>query len=190
MNRRDRALEHRAANLGYGPDRLSNSSKKLTRLGAGRVGTEENPGVLSRLVRQLERPTSYVADAVLLGLPREAGEADAIYDHALVDSWRSALQLRFAAPWYAKLEVDKTGRAHAHVLAEANACCYELEGKPLESLERLARYLSKAPDDRVRLDDRSARLESEGLYLEARQRAKRNGKQMPRLSFSFGVPRK
>jgi hypothetical protein len=142
------------------------------------------------LERLLEHPAVFVPDVGLLGLPRAAGEAEAIYDTRLVELWGTALRLNFAPPWYARLEVDATGRVHAHLLANASACRFPLEGQPLKRLESFAWYVSKACDDRVRQPDFDARLEGEGLYLEARKRAKRKGESLPRLTFTLGIPRR
>jgi hypothetical protein len=176
MGRHDLALEFRASRGGYPPDRLLDTKRRRVRTARRRLGTDDQPGILTRLVNALELPTCYVIDGVLLGLPIASAKPRALYNAARVDGWRSAIWLEFVEPWWARLEVGETGFVHAHVLAEHGGSRLGLRGQPLRSLGGFANYLAKPHDARG--------LEAETEYLRHRNKA---GKRTPALTFGYGI---
>jgi hypothetical protein len=215
VNNRERARAYRASHGGFGPARLSRGRKKHERRVIQLLGTSKNPGVLRRLDAVLEFPTVYVFDGGMLGLPARARHASALYSGDWVARWRDAVRGVLEPPYAGFIEFDQPFGTHVHVLAERGAC--DFEGQPLVSLERFAQYLAWPGDARVfgdapqpagfhddlhnlaahvanapdgRVYDDLQRLEAEGLYLASLAQAKREGRQLPRLSFAVGVPRR
>jgi hypothetical protein len=169
---------YRKVHHGFVPDRLYTSGSKTRRLTLKAL--DDGTGWICRLSQAGPQLQHGVLHLKQLGLEHLESE-DTLWNRKAVDEIKQAVKQIAPGMFWARLEVGKEARhVHVHILTHESFglhCALE----PVRGLERMAGYLAKAPAPN---DDLGI-----GQFIEAKCEAKRNGKNLPRLSFWRGIPK-
>jgi hypothetical protein len=158
------------------PDYFADRSRDLMRR-----AFDSGDGWACRLLSCLETPAHFSLHTEHLDLSREAAAPALLFDRANVRRWREAIKKHFTGPHRWRLQLGRSGRIHAHIIADLADGPAELPRsgqivKPCAAyFEAAVRYVCKPPLEYT--------AEHLALWLEAKKRGR-----LPRLSGSHGIP--
>lgn len=164
---------------GYAPDALHDSKRKQTRLALKAL--DSGTGWLCRLAQAGPGLKVGLLDLKRLKISHLESEEN-LWNHESIAEIKAALRIIMVGPSYARIECGSEARhLHVHVLTHEALKGAPCKLEPVKDLFLMARYFYKpaGPNDYLAI----------GIHLEGKRKAFDQGRTLPRLAFSRGIPR-